>query len=371
MPPEPNQPPLRSLAASPFRQLRGAIARFPAVILLTLGLMAATSMIGASPLDAKHQKTCTTSECHAMPSATDGAVAHTPFLEEQCDRCHTDHSGAEKGLLKAAEPALCLECHKDVEMKGDVTGHATNGESCTTCHNPHRSEVRHLLRTDEMRLGCVKCHGEDLARERAKPHHHKYFDPEKECGSCHFAHSNSAEKYLRTNIGETCLTCHDMSIQVEGRKLDNIGARLHNSKVLHSPANQGKCQACHTPHGSEQPSLLKDSYPAGNYEKYERSNYQLCWQCHNPETVEASPTRTATQFRAGSTNLHQVHVVKFGKGRACHLCHTAHAADRPHLLRDTVRFGSWAGKLDYTTSADGGTCTTACHRPKTYSRSAP
>ncbi len=324
--------------------------------------------IGAAPVDEKFGKTCTTSECHPMPSKNDGAIAHVPFLEEWCDRCHSDHTGSKPGLISLPEPDLCLACHTNIETEEGQLAHPDGQTNCTSCHNPHRSDVRHLLRDDNHLLGCVECHGEELAREREKPHHHQYFDPERECGSCHFAHRNSEDKYLRPNVGETCLTCHDMSIQVEGRKLENIGTEMRTSPHTHPPASEGLCQACHTPHGSVQPSLLKDSYPAGNYERYERENYQLCWQCHDPSIAEADPTWSATGFRDGSKNLHQVHVVKFGKGRACHLCHTAHAAERPHLLRETIRFGSWAGPLEYEEKTDGGSCTTACHRPKDYKR---
>lgn len=333
--------------------------------------MALAPALEAAPVDARHDKTCTTGECHPMPAAAPGTITHTPFLEEWCDRCHADHTSATPGLLAADEPQLCLACHKDTEIHAGSLVHPANAGRCTTCHDPHRSDVRHLLRNDEMRRGCIQCHGEDLARQREKPHHHRYFDPEKECGSCHFAHANSAGTYLRPNVGETCLTCHDMALQIDGRKLDNIGRQLQTAAVVHPPAGQGLCQACHTPHGSVQESLLKDSYPAGNYEQYDRANYALCWQCHDAATVEADTTRTATQFRNDATNLHNTHVVKFGKGRACHLCHTAHAADRPHLLRETIRFGSWAGPFDYQPQPDGGTCTTACHREKSYQRSAP
>lgn len=266
---------------------------------------------------------------------------------------------------------MCLACHKDVEMRDGTLAHPATAERCTSCHDPHRSDVRHLLRDDDLRLGCIQCHGDELEIERRKPHHHQFFDPAKECGSCHFAHGNASGHFLRADVGETCLTCHDMSIQVDGRKLENVGLALRTAEMTHKPAAEGQCQACHTPHGSVQPSLLKDSYPAGNYERYERANYGLCWQCHDPSTVESASTRTATKFRNGSTNLHELHVVKFGKGRACHLCHTPHAADRPHLLRESIRFGSWAGPFDYQTTPDGGSCATACHRPKEYRRSAP
>lgn len=176
---------------------------------------------------------------------------------------------------------------------------------------------------------------------------------------------------MRANVGETCLTCHDMALVSGERKLANVAVQLRTSPAVHKPAADGMCQACHTPHGSMQPSLLKDSYPAGNYAKYDRANYGLCWQCHEPTLVEATATRTATEFRDGERNLHHVHVAQFGKGRSCHLCHTAHAADGSHLLRETIRFGKWEGPLDFTEAPNGGSCASACHRTKDYDRAAP
>jgi hypothetical protein len=96
-----------------------------------------------------------------------------------------------------------------------------------------------------------------------------------------------------------------------------------------------------------QSSLLSDNYPSGAYEKYQRENYGLCWKCHDSALVEASQTTTATKFRNGDVNLHQVHVQKFKRGRACHLCHTPPCGgaatppqgdDQVRLLGREVRF---------------------------------
>jgi len=354
----------RASVAAPCRALRRLAVALVAV------LSVAAPVLGVAPVDSRFDKSCTTAECHPMPSVPDGAIDHAPFLEQWCDRCHTDHSASGKGLLSAPEPQVCLACHAQVETREGALAHPAGGGDCTQCHDPHRSPVRHLLRNDDLLMGCVGCHAQDLAREREKPHHHSYFDPEKECGSCHYAHANSADHHLRPDVGETCLTCHDMAIQVQGRKLENVGAELRASRVLHKPAVDGQCQACHTPHGSVQPSLLKDDYPAGDYQRYERANYALCWQCHDPALAETASTRTATRFRDGDTNLHFVHVARIGKGRACHLCHTPHAAERSHLLRETMRFGAWNGTFDYRQTPEGGSCATACHRLKQYERSA-
>jgi predicted CXXCH cytochrome family protein len=338
------------------------------VVLALLLLLAAMHDAGSAPVDSKYDKTCTSLECHPATEADRYTISHPPFLEEWCDRCHTDHTGTNPKLIKASEPGLCLQCHTKIETREGTLQHPPGGQSCTACHNPHRASVRHLLKDENLRLECSKCHEEDLKKAGERPFHHKFFDPKTECGSCHNAHQGKDTKYLRENVGESCLTCHDMPIQVEGRKLENVGKEILESPVIHPPLKEAACPECHTPHGSMQSSLLSDNYPSGAYEKYQRENYGLCWKCHDSALVEASQTTTATKFRNGDVNLHQVHVQKFKRGRACHLCHTPHAAERPHLLRETIKFASWDGKFDFLQTADGGNCTVACHRPKEYRR---
>lgn len=327
--------------------------------------------VDAAPVDSKYDRNCTTAECHPVPEPDRASISHPPYLEEWCDRCHTDHSSSEPGLLKAKQPDLCRQCHTSIETVSGTLQHPPGGKNCTECHNPHRSAVRHLLRDENLRLECSKCHEEDLREAGERPFHHKFFNPQTECGSCHHAHQNGKNSYLRANVGETCLTCHDMPIKVEGRNLENVGREIREAKHVHPPLREMACPACHTPHGSEQPSLLRSDYPAGSYQRYDRANYGLCWQCHDSGLVESSPTVTATKFRDGDLNLHQVHVAKMKKGRACHLCHTAHAAEQPHLIRDSITFAYWIGELKYEAAADGGTCVTACHREKEYHRTAP
>ena len=324
----------------------------------------------AAPLDSFHQKTCTTSECHPVREAP-GLISHPSFLEEWCDRCHTDHASTTPMLLSAEPNELCLQCHTKTETHERSVVHPPGGDNCVACHSPHQSTVSHLLREESMLLDCARCHAEDLKAASEKPFRHRFFNPQTECASCHYAHQGGETGYLRENLGETCLTCHDMSIKVEGRHLERVGQVIRESRHVHPPLKEDACHACHTPHGSMQSSLLRDDYPAGNYARYERENYNLCWSCHDPNLVEATETVDSTGFRHGTTNLHAVHVLQSKRGRACHTCHSPHASERPHLLRESTTFGSWVGEFQFTPLPDGGNCTTACHRPKEYIRSTP
>lgn len=322
-------------------------------------------------IDRHYGKTCTTAGCHATP-AEPGVPRHVPFLEGACLTCHDDHSTSSPGLLKPGGNQVCLQCHTGIELAAGTSDavHPAAPTRCLDCHEPHQGRIRSLLRSEEQLGLCASCHGEFLAQSAQLPHHHQFFEPRTQCGNCHAAHSNREHSYLRSEVTDTCLTCHDLPIQTDSHRLENVAQEVRNAKFVHAAITEKGCPSCHTPHGSVQPSLLKAGYPSGRYAPYQTSDYALCWTCHNPELAESTTSTQATAFRDGSRNLHHVHVVQLKRGRACHLCHEAHAAERPHLLRPSTRFGSWEGQLNWTATPTGGSCSTPCHKEQTYDRSA-
>lgn len=319
--------------------------------------------------DGKYQKTCISAGCHNV-QGTSGEPQHPPYREGHCLACHEDHATSSSRRLKPLNNALCLACHTGMALTSDglKLAHPPGGQLCLDCHNPHQSRQRNLLRDKGQLLICARCHADFLSAAAKLPYRHHYLDPKTECGSCHYAHRRPAEHYIRENVSETCLTCHDLPIHAGDRVLDNVAEQINRAPVVHGAVTQGACTACHTPHGSRQPSLLKAGYPAGGYEVYESGQYALCWQCHPKALAESPRGESATTFRNGDDNLHWLHVGRLKHGRACHLCHAAHASEVPHLLRETVTFGQWRAPLKYKALADGGSCQTPCHRERTYSR---
>jgi len=320
-------------------------------------------------IDAKTGKTCISADCHPSPVAS-GVLEHPPFREGHCLACHEDHTTSAGHRLRPLTNAMCLACHTGMAVTTGALSliHPPGGQRCLDCHNPHQSRQRNLLRDKGQLLICAQCHADFLKESAKLPYRHHYLDPTTECGSCHYAHRRSAAHYVRENVSETCLTCHDLPIRVGERVLDNVAEQINRAPVVHGALTQGSCAACHTPHGSRQPSLLKAGYPAGGYEVYETGQYALCWQCHPKALAENPRDESVTAFRNGPENLHWLHVARLKHGRACHLCHAAHASDAPHLLRETVTFGQWRAPLIYKQKADGGSCQTPCHRERTYSR---
>ena len=96
-----------------------------------------------------------------------GSFTHCPVAGWH--RCPPSHGGTGPGLLRAAQPQLCMDCH-DVSKshihpyqgpaKDPRTGRPL---ACTSCHNPHASAEVKLLTHDKKRALCVQCHlGPDL-----------------------------------------------------------------------------------------------------------------------------------------------------------------------------------------------------------------
>ncbi len=355
---------------SAFRS-RGIASLLARSLVAAMFSLAFATPLKSAPIDTLHNRSCTDAECHPSNLDDPSLISHPSFLEHWCDRCHLDHSSPEPMLLSKKPNELCLQCHTETETNEHGVLHPPDSGTCVACHSPHQSSVPHLLRTEEQLLQCGECHARDLQEASERPFRHRFFNPRTECGTCHYAHREGQGRFVRANLGETCLTCHDMNIRMENRTLENVGSVIRQASVVHPPLAERACHVCHTPHGSLQSSLLRENYPGGSYAAYDSANYQLCWSCHDSALVETSETEASTGFRDGTRNLHNVHVLQSRRGRACHLCHSAHASERPHLIRSTMTFGTWTTEFDFRVLSDGGTCTTACHRPTEYHRSIP
>ena len=111
--------------------------------------------------------------CHPDFKSKNATYVHKPFLEEDCNRCHKFHGdNPREGNLKKnfsqADIDLCYSCHPNDKlglshpvggnMKDVNTGYLM---TCTsTCHDPHGSEYRFILRQDDGKNLCISCHKE-------------------------------------------------------------------------------------------------------------------------------------------------------------------------------------------------------------------
>ena len=176
-------------------------------------------------------------------------------------------------------------------------------------------------------------------------------------------------KLLKKSPLDTCLSCHDREIMLEnGRKIDNIADLLKKNPNYHGPIRQADCSACHNPHASANFNLLQEPYPELFYAPFDPNNYKLCFNCHRSELVSSENGIGLTLFRNGSRNLHFVHVNKKDRGRTCRACHAVHASREYAHIADSVPYGQWQFKINFTLKPNGGSCEQGCHEIREYDR---
>ena len=313
--------------------------------------------------------------CHPSDSV---AVPHQPREQGDCLSCHHSHSSQHEHLLLRREDELCSACHREfrpflpeniveANLVSDVHP-ALLTEGCLACHQAHGSQ-RHAMMRDDLRTNCQRCHSDLSAGIEDATMVHEAFGRDDSCILCHTPHASVYDGLLAASPAKVCYQCHAENIEMaSGRVLANVQEHVEESKVVHSPVAEGDCTVCHIAHFSPNRSLLSEKFPHKIYGAYSGGSYDLCFQCHDSHLVEEQGS-DFTGFRDGSVNLHFAHVNR-EKGRACDICHDPHATDSVHLVRDSYPFGPsrWPLPLGFEPNETGGTCTTACHEIKTYTR---
>jgi predicted CXXCH cytochrome family protein len=253
------------------------------------------------PLKREGNANCTF--CHAVEKTA--SHQHKP-LQDGCITCHEPHSSPTKFLLKADNvEQLCLKCHK-VELKKFAHDPFAKGQ-CTLCHEPHQSNFVKLLRGGNGKDHCYSCHTNmQQAATHASMVHKPVLDG---CTTCHNPHTSENPKILKASIEQTCLTagCHD-----------KIGAAIAAAPVKHSAVSTANaCANCHDPHFSNEPHLLAGRTDA------------LCMTCHDRD-VKTKDGRTVASMKETLTKSEFLH----GPIRAgnCSACHDPHGAEHGALL---------------------------------------
>jgi len=193
-----------------------------------------------------------------------------------------------KSVSAAKVVERCLECHHYTEEHANFrrSMHRRSNMSCIDCHSQHSAgEKQYLLRQPQPEV-CYACH-QDKKPDFAKPFHHRVNERLVKCTDCHNQHGGYLTKQLRsTAVQEAiCGKCH----------VEKAGPFVFE----HAPLKTEGCTACHVPHGSANPRLLK------------RSQVNLlCLECH---------TATAGSRIRATPGFHNQNL----EFQACTLCHVA------------------------------------------------
>jgi len=160
--------------------------------------------------------------------------------------------------------AVCSSCHSGTHAVDQATlsPHAGEGVSCLACHEIHGKSEEHLLKASQPEL-CYSCH-QPVRGEFAKPYRHPAGEDEfLKCSSCHLATDDRMAELAMQGTNAVCLNCH--------AEFQGPFPYEHQAAVDYG-TDEGGCIACHDPHGSYVPRLLK--------QPYEAPHYQTCTQCH-------------------------------------------------------------------------------------------
>jgi DmsE family decaheme c-type cytochrome len=307
-----------------------AVAWFASGTLYTvLGTSTADDVTGptmpASAADDGYVGSETCAACHEDQFKSYSKTKHSKLAElaswkdkvQGCESCHGPgkahvEGGGDKtkiinlkNLDSKAVSETCLACHAGKESHNNFRRgeHWRNNVGCTDCHTAHPGEGNKLAESGSMTLVkeqpdstmlkagepqlCLSCHSEQKS-QFTKPFHHKVLEGTMKCSDCHNAHGGFETKQTKLSIGAdiACIKCHS----------DKQGPFVFE----HAPAKLEGCTACHIPHGSSNPKMLKRP-----------SVRQLCFECHTGITEELSPQ---------APSLHNQAQVRY---QQCTVCHSA------------------------------------------------
>jgi DmsE family decaheme c-type cytochrome len=222
-----------------------------------------------------------------------------------CEACHGPgkahvEGGGDKSKIfrfANAEPGeasqRCLSCHEYGEEHANFgrSQHNVNSVSCVACHSPHHAKVAQFLLVQKQPELCYSCHTE-VKQDFQRPFRHRVDQGLVQCSDCHNQHGGFLTKSLRATAAQdqVCFKCH----------ADKAGP----FSFEHEPVKTEGCIACHSPHGSTNPRLLK------------RAQINLiCLECH---------TLTQDTGAAAIPSFHN----QSQKYSACTMCHaTIHGSN--------------------------------------------
>jgi len=144
--------------------------------------------------------------CHALPGTKS---FRSSMVKGSRIKPSFGSIAASSGRLARPPEELCVYCHseKSPEDPGNegkfFHGPTASGE-CTECHNPHQSRYRFMLREKPGRKLCLSCHGSDEDDEFAHEERGSSIARDDgNCLSCHDPHMSDRRFLVRTMSAST------------------------------------------------------------------------------------------------------------------------------------------------------------------------
>jgi len=261
-------------------------------------------------------------DCHKdLKKGLADTYTHFLFKQGKCTSCHNPHVSNVTGLMIDDVNALCLRCHKEINKLIEANIHgALRSAQCTECHNAHSGKNAYLLSVPEKDM-CLDCH-KDLKKQAAQAYACKPFR-EGTCSACHNSHGSVEENLLIDNPVSLCSSCHEPKCKFGEHSITSI-------------VKGSDCTSCHSGHAADKKGLLG---PYGHSAFLEKN----CSKCHNP----ISETRKITtkikgvklclschsqEDRESPYREDDVHVKDLSN--PCTLCHDHHGSDMADLTKN-------------------------------------
>jgi DmsE family decaheme c-type cytochrome len=164
--------------------------------------------------------------------------------------CVTCHSVMEKKsstelLSKKTELELCSTCHTDVTSKAmRMSSHPIKEGKmeCSSCHNVHGAPGTGSLTKATSNETCYTCH-----QEKRGPFIWEHAPVREDCKTCHDPHGSNNKSMLVTQNASLCVSCHQYGGHINQYRYNRVSTPYGNG-----------CVNCHTTiHGSNHPSGVK------------------------------------------------------------------------------------------------------------------
>ena len=203
--------------------------------------------------------------------------------------------------------AACLSCHRKDANRSHWEGstHQRENVACASCHTIHNAhdKVRDKRTQPEV---CFACHKEQRAQINL-PSHHPIPEGEMGCSACHNPHGSIGPKLMkRDSVNETCYTCH----------MEKRGPFVHE----HEPVGED-CTICHNPHGTTAENMLKMRPPF------------LCQSCHTPHSL----VQPSLNGQTASNSPGWWNGAAITQGRGCVNCHSEiHGSNNPNAANNPL-----------------------------------
>ncbi len=264
-------------------------------------------------------------DCHkdVATDAKSGAGYHGRLKSRECRSCHTEHKGRDANVVALDEKSFD-HAQTDMALRGK--------HAALTCRSCHRAGQKHRAAPSE----CVGCHRKDdkhkgnLGTRCADCH------SDKKWGAAHFDHTKTEFPLRQRHAQVRCADCHrDQHYKDTPRKC----VACHRNDDAHKSRFGDRCETCHS----------EDSWKAATF-RHDRDTRFVLRERHRAVKCENCHRSPLYQVKT-PTDCHSCHrgndVHKGALGEKCANCHSEagwrtkkgfdHDIDTAFVLRDRHR----------------------------------